>query len=232
MIVSMKNNQVKHLVKLSKKSYRDQCNEYVVFGETLVAEAKRAGVVREIYTIDSRANEATIVSKEVMNKIVGGANTKVAARCLMKDYKFDEGSTLVLDNIQDPGNLGTMIRSAKAFGINNVLLGEGTVDLYNPKVLRSMQGVNYHLNIRRYNILEYLQSSNKQLITTFLDEQSTKFSALDKSSAFDIMFGNEGRGLDPIYKNFKRENIVLDIEFESLNVAVAAGIIMYELREK
>lgn len=233
MIASTQNKRVKHLSKLSKKSYRYKHSEYIVFGETIVAEAFAHGVVKEIFAINNNIyKQATIVNEDVMHKIVGQANTKVAALCIMKATEFDGGSTLILDNIQDPGNLGTMIRSAKAFGINNIFLGEGTVDLYNEKVLRSMQGVNYFVNILSGNIDEYLQSSPNKLITTFLDEPSCKISALEKSSAFDIMFGNEGHGLDSKFKKYDRQNIVLNIEFESLNVAIAAGIIMYELREK
>ncbi len=232
MIMSTQNKRVKHLSKLSKRSYRYANAEYIVFGETIVLEAKASGVVVEIFaTNDKLFPTATLVSPEVMHKIVGEANTKVAALCKMTETEFDTGSTLVLDNVQDPGNLGTMIRSAKAFGINNIFLGTGTVDLFNAKVLRSMQGVNYHVNIKSGDISEYLSNSTNQLITTFLDEPSSKFSALDNSSAFDIMFGNEGHGLNPKFKSYERQNLVLDIEFESLNVAIAAGIIMYKLKE-
>ncbi|WOO87167.1 RNA methyltransferase [Mollicutes bacterium LVI A0039] len=234
MINSTQNNQVKKLSKLSKRSYRYETKQYIVFGETLAREAIKAGHVTQLFvTDDFDINfEQTKVSSAVMHKIVGEANTKIAALCTMQTTDFDTGSTLILDNIQDPGNLGTMIRSAKAFGINNIFLGLGTVDLYNSKVLRSMQGVNYYVNIQQGDITEYLNHSTNQLITTFLDEPSSDITALDKSSAFDIMFGNEGHGLDPKYKRFERNNIVLDIEFESLNVAIAAGIIMYNLREK
>ncbi len=232
MILSTQNKRVKHLSKLSKRSYRYTNNEYIVFGETIVTEAKAAGVVKEVFAINDKLDpNSTLVSPEVMHKIVGEANTKIAALCTMQTTAFDQGSTLVLDNIQDPGNLGTMIRSAKAFGINNVFLGTGTVDMYNAKVVRSMQGVNYHVNIASGDISDYLQTSTNKLVTTFLDEPSSPISALDKSSAFDIMFGNEGHGLDSKYKQFERQNLVLDIEFESLNVAIAAGIIMYKLKE-
>lgn len=234
MIQSIQNKRVKQLSKLSKRNFRHQAKEYIVFGETLVNEAINANVVIEVFAIADLDIDphVTLVSEAVMHKIVGDANTQVAALCAMKTTEFDNGSTLILDNIQDPGNLGTMIRSAKAFGINNIFLGTGTVDMYNSKVLRSMQGVNYHLNIMTGDINSYLQNSNNKLITTFLDEPSSDFSALDKSSAFDIMFGNEGHGLNNIYKQHERTNIVLDIDFESLNVAVAASIIMYNLREK
>ncbi len=232
MILSTQNKRVKHLSKLSKRKYRYDNDEYIVFGQTIVEEAIKANVVKEVFCVQDANYQGTIVSSEVMHKIVGEANTKIAAVCKMVDSEFDQQSTLILDNVQDPGNLGTMIRSAKAFGINNIYLGTGTVDLYNPKVLRSMQGVNYYVNIKSGDIEEYLKISSNNLITTFLDEPSTNISALDKSSAFDIMFGNEGHGLDQRFKKYDRENVVLDIEFESLNVAIAAGIIMYNLRER
>lgn len=234
MLTSTQNKRVKHLSKLSKRNYRYEHQQYIVFGYTIVAEAIKADVVLEVFATETDLVDYphTIVTAEVMHKIVGEANTKIAALCKIKQTPFDSGSTLILDNIQDPGNLGTMIRSAKAFGINNILLGEGTVDIYNSKVLRSMQAVNFYVNIDNRSIDSYLTTSNNKLITTFLDEPSCDNVALDNSSAFDIMFGNEGHGLNPKYKAYKRSNIVLDIEFESLNVAIAAGIIMYNLREK
>lgn len=231
MITSVQNNQVKYLSKLNSRSKRYEKSEYLVYGKTLVSEAQKKGVVKELFSSDENLKDATLVSQEVLSKIVGGANTQIAALCKMEKTEFDSGDTLILDNIQDPGNLGTILRSAKAFGINNVYLGEGTVDLYNEKVLRSMQGVNYYLNIKNGNIFDYLDSSPRELITTFLDEESTSFSALDNSSAFDIIFGNEGHGLNQEIKKYKRKNIILDIEFESLNVAIAASIMMYKLRE-
>ncbi len=231
MIQSVKNNKVIYLSKLCKRNVRYKHNEYIIYGKTLVDEAIKNDVVLEVFTTEKNEYKYTLVSEEVMTKIVGEANTKYAALCEMKSHKFDSGSALVIDNIQDPGNLGTMIRSAKAFGISNVFLGCGTVDLYNPKVLRSMQGVNYYMNIQTGEIEHYLNNSNNQLITTYLDEKTCEFTALDKSSAFDIMFGNEGSGLDAKYKMYKRHNIVLDIEYESLNVAIAAGIIMHKLKE-
>ncbi len=230
MITSTQNQQVKFLSKLSKRSERYKNNQYIVYGEKLVSEALRTNVVKNVFTTEDKDENAIIVSPNVMKKIVGGANVNIAALCEMKTQNFTSGSTIILDNLQDPGNVGTIIRSAKAFGINNVLLGEGTVDLYNDKVLRSMQGVNFHMNIQCGNIEKYLSESTNYLITTFLDEASDDDGY--KINNFDLIVGNEGNGIDKKYKLYTHTNIKLDIEFESLNVATAASIIMYKLKEK
>lgn len=231
--MSTQNKRVKQLSKLVKKKNRDLSNQYFVYGKTLVQEAIEAKVVVELFATrdDAIDYKYTYVTNEVMHKLIGDANCTVAALCEKKQSEFEVGNTLILDNVQDPGNVGTMLRSAKAFGFKNILLGEGTADLYNPKVLRAMQGVNFHLNIAQGSIEEYLEHSSNVLITTYLDEESSSFTALDNSSAFDIVFGNEGKGIDPKFKKYEHQNLILDIEYESLNIAIAAGIIMYKIRE-
>ncbi len=235
MITSMTNKQVKKASSYTNKRKRIEDGCFVVYGLTLVEEAIEFGTVEQIFVTEeinlNTTVETLLVSQPVMKKICGGANSKVAAVCRIEKRDFTAGSVLVLDNVQDPGNLGTMLRSAKAFGINNILIGHGCVDVYNDKTVRSMHGVNFHLNIVHEDIETYLAKSNNKLITTYLDEDTDGFSALEASSAFDIIFGNEGHGIDPKYKQFNHHNIKLDIEFESLNVAIASSIIMYKLKE-
>jgi len=132
---------------------------------------------------------------------------------------------VVLDTIQDPGNLGTILRSARAFGLTNIFLSENCADPYSIKVLRAAQGAHFALSVRSGDLEEYLHGSPNSLVTTFVDEPSDFSSSSD--TVYDIVFGNEGSGIRPALRSLHRQNIRLEIDFESLNVAVAASIILY-----
>lgn len=232
-LTSTQNQKVKHLSNLQKNKQRNKYMQYVIYGEKLVKVALETEVVIEVYQLDTnlRVNVPSYkVSKQVMSKITGGAHTSIACLCKISESEFTTGNVLILDAIQDPGNLGTILRTAKACGIDNIFLGNGCADLYNEKVLRSMQGVNYMLNIRRGAISEYLQTDDKPVITTYLDMENKGFAKAP--ATFNIIFGNEGQGINPEYRQFSSHNIKLDISYESLNVGVAAGIIMYNLKER
>jgi TrmH family RNA methyltransferase len=129
-------------------------------------------------------------------------------------------------DIQDPGNMGTILRNAKAFGYNDVVISHDCVDIYNEKVLKSSMGVIFYLNIYSCNVYQYLLDDKRSIITTFLDEPNNAPVVLKHN----LVLGNEGHGIDLEIKDLKHSNYVIDIEFESLNVAVASGIIMNELR--
>ncbi len=234
-IMSTNNNLVKQVSKLSKRKYREQSKQYLVFGKTLVNEALKAKHVSSVFYTDKDEYECEYkyaVSKAVMHKLVGEqVNTNVCAVCNYKSQALVNANTLLLDNIQDPGNLGTMIRSAKAFGFKNVVIGDGCVDLYNPKTIRSMQGVHFSMNIISSNLEHYLANSSNKLLTTFLDEPSQSLPPAHENSYFDLLVGNEGQGVDKRFKAYPHRNIIIDIDYESLNVAVAASILMHKIKE-
>ena len=153
-ISSLENQRVKSLVKLQQKKYRDLENAYLVEGEHLVEEAIKASVVLEIILLEGEQEindfPCTFVTNDVMKKITSlESTTKVVAICKKQEFSSITGNKiLLLDEVQDPGNLGTIIRSSVAFGIEMILLSENTVDLYNPKVLRSAQGMHFHIPVR------------------------------------------------------------------------------------
>jgi TrmH family RNA methyltransferase len=141
----------------------------------------------------------------------------------------------VLDGVQDPGNLGTILRSAVAFNLTNIILSEDTVDLYNIKTLRSAQGMNFHLNIKRTNLEEYIP---------FLKENGYKIWGTDVTNGIDIknaskdekyaiIMGNEGKGMSANIKELCDKFVYVNMNenCESLNVGVCASIIMYELNK-
>ena len=141
---------------------------------------------------------------------------------------------MILDNIQDPGNLGTIIRSCVAFNVDTLIISDNSVDLYNPKVLRATQGMIFHLNIIVTNlikIIKELKDEGYKVAGTNV-VNGTLVSEFEKKERFAIIMGNEGNGVSSEVSKLIDENIYIPISqtCESLNVGVAASIILYELR--
>jgi TrmH family RNA methyltransferase len=137
-----------------------------------------------------------------------------------------------LDNIQDPGNVGTIIRNAVAFNIDTVVLSEDCVDLYNEKVLRSAQGMNFHINIITENLTEFiikLKTENYYIYGTDL-LSNNELSEIKPKDKFAIILGNEGNGVKKELLDLcdKKLYIEMNNNCESLNVGVASGIILYK----
>jgi TrmH family RNA methyltransferase len=232
LIQSLQNKRIIELSKLSKKKYRDQSKSYLVFNDNIIKEAIVKDMLLTIITTDNNYEsdyEVLYVTDEIMNKLCDvKPNPKTIAQVKMDDSnKFNSKRVLVIDELQDPGNLGTILRTACALGINNIFIGDGSVDVYNPKVVRSMQGVEFHLNFKYGDVYEYLLSSSIPIVTTFLDEENQ---VNGKLKEFNLVIGNEGRGINPKIKELNHLNKKIDIEFESLNVAIATAIILNEIR--
>ncbi len=230
MITSKDNAKIKELRKLSKKKYRKLTNTYIVYAPNIVLEAIKSDMCDLIITTNDEFElDHMLVSYEVMESLVDvrPLPETIAIVKINQSRDITCDKVLVLDEIQDPGNLGTILRTAKAFGFNDIVLGAGCVDIYNDKVINAAQGVHFHLNYIHMDVVEYLKSSDKAIITTFLDEESESVDHLDK---FNLVIGNEGRGISQEVKDLEHTNYLLDIEYESLNVAVATGIMIYNLR--
>ncbi len=232
LITSRDNKAIKSLIKLHASKRRKERGEYLVYGETLCDMALESGTVTTlIFSSEQPFSQSgfpdkLLVADRVMKALTDKANVEICAVCRMATKDFLPGqSVVVLDGIQDPGNLGTILRSAKAFGLSNIFLSESSVDLYNIKVLRAAHGAHFALRVKSGNLDEYLQHSPNSLVTTFIDEEND-FSH-DPGNVYDIVFGNEGSGIRRSLKALTRENLKMTIEFESLNVAIAASIILY-----
>ena len=150
-----------------------------------------------------------------------------------EDDEFS-GAWLLLDNVQDPGNVGTMIRTADAVGFSGVLLGQGSADLYNPKTLRSTQGSLYHLSVRSGDlsaIIPQFQEKGYPVVGTALDKQAKDYLSVEKMSDFALVMGNEGQGMSPELLAMTDQNVYITIKgkAESLNVGIAAGVLMFHL---
>ena len=239
-ITSLENNKVKELVKLQKKKYRDLTDCYVVEGMHLVEEAFKRGVVLEVFQLEGVEEvfpNTFYVSEEVMKKI-SFMDTPSSIIALCKKIKYTEilgDKGLLLDEIQDPGNLGTIIRSAVAFGMDFIILSNQSVDLYNPKVLRATQGLYCHIPILTMDIMDAVRElKNKHFLlygTNVVDGVEASSLSLEEKSHFCLVMGNEGRGvLEEIQKLCdKNLYIPMNKKVESLNVGVACSILLYEL---
>ena len=239
-IESINNNRIKDIRKLKEKKYRDIEKLCLVEGEHLVLEAYRENLLKEVILCDRDIDldvEKIYVNEKVMNTISDlPSKVNIIGVCKIKSNIIDMSSpVLLLDGVQDPSNLGAIIRSSVAFNIKNIVLSDNSVDLYNPKVLRSAQGMNFHLNIVRDNLINVINElkMNDYIIygTDVVNGINVKNVEIDRKYA--IIMGNEGNGISPEIKKMVDKNIYIKMNenCESLNVAISASIIMYELNK-
>jgi len=242
LITSVNNQHIKEIAKLKEKKYRDETNTFLVETKHLVLEAYRAGLIKElileqneIFPIDV---PTTYVSKEVLKKISSlDTPSKVMAVVEKRTDTTNLGEKiLILDKIQDPGNLGTIIRSAVAFNIDTIICSTDTVDLYNPKVVRSSQGMMFHIPILIKNIEEIIKELKdkdyKIVGTKVTNGHDVRESSI--YSHFALVIGNEGQGMSKNIENLCDEFLYIKMNgnCESLNASVAASILMYEINNK
>ncbi|NLZ75922.1 MAG: RNA methyltransferase [Erysipelotrichia bacterium] len=238
-IKSLENNKIKLWGKLNQKKYRDRYNLFIVQERHLIEEAIKANcldtlIVREgvnnIFEVD-----CIYVSEAIIKKLSDNVSLNdYIAICKMVDYKVDNfKKVIILEKVQDPGNVGTIIRTAYSFGYDLVYLTEDSCDLYNQKTIQASQGAFFHIPVLRdkfENIISKVKEKGCKLIATDL-ENSNYLSKSKKVDKLAIMLGNEGQGLSKkaILTADERVKIEMD-NFESLNVAIAAAILMYHYR--
>ena len=158
---------------------------------------------------------------------------KMAIEMLLDDNKRPLAHLLLLDNVQDPGNVGTMIRTAEAAGFKGIILGNGSADLFNDKTIRATQGALFQLPIIKANLealLPALHDAGYESWVTTLEE-ATFYTALPKPQKCALIMGNEGQGVDPKLQKLASTKVKIPMlgQSESLNVGVAAGILIYHL---
>lgn len=230
-ITSLQNAKVKYWVSLKNKKIRDKDQVFLVEGDHLINEAlKKNLVVETISTVSKDRNY--FVTKEIMQKISNQKSIcKEAAVCKFLKSEDIKGNVLILDGLQDPGNLGTIIRSAVAFNFDTVILSIDSVDLYNDKVIRASEGMIFHLNVLRGDLKDYilkLKAKGYEIIGTKVT-YTKKIKYSKKNIA--LVIGNEGKGIKKNILNLcdKYKYIPMEKTCESLNAGVAASILMYEV---
>ena len=240
-ISSLENDKVKDLVRLQQKKYRDLTGTYLIEGEHLVEEAFKEDIIIELIVLEneefSYSINTTYVSYDVMKKISTlDTPPKIMALCKKKENLEILGKRiLLLDEIQDPGNLGTIIRSSLAFFIDTIILSNNCCDLYNPKVLRSTQGIYCHMNILSMDTYDAIKWMGEHMIPVYGTSVVSGVEATslgnDEKQAFCLVMGNEGKGLSNEVLSLcdKKLFIPMNPKVESLNVGVACSILLYEL---
>lgn len=248
-IQSAKNPQVKQWKKLLTKKEREKTGAFLVEGLHLVEEAFHADSILQLIVSENTelpqrwdfgAIPVITVTDEIIKELSDTETPQgVIAVCSLNNENISRAEQewkryLLIDSVQDPGNLGTMIRTADAAGVDAVVVGEGSVDIYNQKVIRSAQGSHFHLPVLKGNLFEWIDSLQKKEIKVYGTalENAQPYKEVSPLSSFALLVGNEGNGVNKELLGKTDKNLYIPIlgKSESLNVAVATGILLYYLR--
>ncbi|GGB03442.1 RNA methyltransferase [Macrococcus hajekii] len=244
LIESVQNTRIKNFAKLHARKDRKKAQQFLVEGYHLVEEAVKSGLeVETILSVNPHdiSEEMVAGSKEqfqitfkIAEKLSQTESPQgIYAVCNTPEHELTAFKQLIyLDRIQDPGNVGTIIRTADAAGYDGVVISKGTVDIYNDKVLRSSQGSVFHIPVIEADFNDIRQSFTGKIYGTSL-KNGKNYKEVELSDEFILVLGNEGQGVDELILNETDENLFVPIygQAESLNVAVCAGILMYQLKQ-
>jgi len=240
-ITSLDNKAVKLAASLQKKKYRDLHGKFLIEGMKLIKEALAFGYEFEaVFYVPDKVDydlelPAYEVSYEILCKITDTVTPQgIAAVVSVKEPKREKlmqaQRVVYLDRVQDPGNVGTIIRTADAFGFDAVILSKECADLYSPKVIRSAMGSVFHLEIYRDFSVEELKALEKKIYSSSL-EASSMPESIELPAV--LVIGNEGQGISDEIKVATDEFVKIPMvgNAESLNASIAAGILLYEFRK-
>ena len=254
-ITSKDNEFIKHIKKLKDKKYRDISKEFIIEGIKLIKEAiEEKAKIKQIVICDNCQN-ADIIPKELMYEIakyecvyvsdkifksITEVNTPQGILAIIErnnsneqeaEIDYTQDIIVALDDIQDPGNLGTILRTVDSVGLNQILVSKGTADCYNPKVVRSTMGAIFRVKIIECENLEKTlkkvrKHKFKLVVTSLQTEKSLYDVKFDKKV---IVIGNEANGVEPNIQDMADEKIKIPMlgKTESLNASVATGIVLY-----
>ncbi len=248
-ITSAENKTLKAIAKLKIKKYREQSREFVVEGLVSCRMALDSGfsVSRFVMTQDFLDSGAAIsdildhypciLTTEKLFHPLSDTETPQGILAVVKmpavNIELAGTKYLCCDNVRDPGNVGTIIRTADAMGFDGVLLTEGSVDLYNPKVVRATMGSIFHIPVLEHcgdGLLQNMKSAGFRLIASALTENSVSLYGLDCSGKLLFIVGNEANGIRPCLLDMADTTVKIPMfgKAESFNVSVAAALLMSE----
>lgn len=240
LITSVNNERIKRLVRLKDKKYRDQEGLFFVEGLDIIDEAYKAGLLKEIYVMDGYDNSyddinCIYVSDSVMKRISDMDSISGYYGVCEKKHDSELGNRIIiLDGLQDPGNLGTIIRSAVAFNFDTVVVSRNSVDIYNSKVIRSTKGMIFNINVIVRDLDSFMDEIDDYLVYGTDVSRGIDIRDIDNETKMAFVIGNEGRGISDTIKDRCDKFIYIDMNnrCESLNAGIAASIIMYEVNKK
>ena len=240
-ITSKANSVVKNAKKLHQKKYRKSA--YLIEGWHLFEEAVQAGVtIEKVFALESYRDQLVAfpqtiwVSEEILLDLADTQTPQGIVAVIQKEEvglpDLHQGKYLFLEDVQDPGNVGTMIRTADAAGFTGVIVSDKSADIYSLKTLRSMQGSHFHLPIYRMPLVSFVEEakkSNLPILATTLSRDSKDYRELSSLENFVLVMGNEGQGISSVMAESADQLVHIGMKgrAESLNVAVAAGILMF-----
>jgi len=240
-ITSKANSVVKNAKKLHQKKYRKSA--YLIEGWHLFEEAVQAGVtIEKVFALESYRDQLVAfpqtiwVSEEILLDLADTQTPQGIVAVIQKEEvglpDLHQGKYLFLEDVQDPGNVGTMIRTADAAGFTGVIVSDKSADIYSLKTLRSMQGSHFHLPIYRMPLVSFVEEakkSNLPILATTLSRESKDYRELSSLENFVLVMGNEGQGISSVMAESADQLVHIGMKgrAESLNVAIAAGILMF-----
>lgn len=248
-ITSRDNDKIKQLRKLQHKKYRDKLDLFCAENLIIIYDALQAGYVPErlfltetllgqknpmLISILESIDSYFLINKQI-NKSFSSLETPsgiCAVYQKKKSVEVKSKNIFYLNAIKDPGNLGTILRTALAFDFNNIVVDEYCADLYNPKTISSAKDSLFKLNIEKDDKFKILNNLRKEYKIIVTDVQSgSDVSRLDKGGKYCVVLGNEVKGVDATILEMAQEKIHIQMkgDIESLNVAASAAIILYEL---
>lgn len=252
MIITSKDNEiVKHIRKLRDKKYRDESGEFIIEGVKIIEEAVSENAKIKMVVVCEDGLKSEPIKKEVLYKIakekVIYVNDKVfklltdvttpqgilavVEKPNKNEIDFSKELFLILDNIQDPGNMGTILRTADSVALTQIVVPKGNADCFNPKVVRSTMGAIFRINVIEVDdLVKTIKEFKKHKIQVLATDLSTNYSIYDVNyHRSAIVIGNEGNGVSKEILDLadKRIKIPMLGKTESLNASVATGIVLY-----
>lgn len=252
-ISSKENELIKHIKKLKDKKERDISNEYVIEGIKLIQEAIQENVnIKQIIVCDD-CDKTEGIPKDLMYEIAKYDCVYVTKKIFKyisevqepqgilavieknnsdRDIDYTQDIIVALDDVQDPGNLGTILRTVDSIGLTQILVSKGTADSYNPKVVRSTMGAIFRIKIIECEDLEKILKEIKKhkfkVVVTSLQAENTIYEINYNKKV--IVIGNEAKGVEKKIQDLADEKIKIPMlgKTESLNASVATGIVLYE----
>lgn len=259
MIITSKDNEtIKKIRKLKDKKYRDINGKYIIEGVKLIKEAIeekanidtvvvcdnciKTGEIEQEVLYEIAKYNCVYVDEKVFNNITDVQNPQGILAVIKKknsdeDIKYDEDVIVVLDDIQDPGNLGTILRTIDSVGLSQVIVSKKSGDVFNPKVVRSTMGAIFRVNIieseNLVNTLKEIKKHKFKVVATSLQTEESIYDIDYKKKV--IIIGNEANGVSKEVLEISDQKVKIPMpgKTESLNAAVATGVILYEyVRQK